>query len=164
MAAEEKGPELPADSRGGLGIEKRERSEPGITSDGMASDEASAVVTDKGDPRQVEFIDDTADTSDVTVDREIGCGIESTGAGAGEIDQMTGHVIDEEGEEPSESCAVHRPAVHEQNIGALTDRSVGDFGPTDVDESMRRVAEKIGCGEVVEGHGSLQVVVVATKE
>lgn len=63
--------------------------------------------------------------------------------GAGQVDEVTGHLVDEVGQQRAEGGAADRPAVDEQHVGSDSDPPVGGVGqvhPKRVVPCGRRVA------------------------
>ena len=66
-------------------------------------------------------------------------------ARAEQVDQVTGHVVDQMRQEGAERRAAHGPVVYEEHVGAGAHAPVGHLTGADVDEAVRRPSEQVGC-------------------
>ena len=65
----------------------------------------------------------------------------------GQVDHVAGDVVDQVRQQRPERGAAHRPAVHEQHVGARPHPAVGDLARPDVEEAVGLGPEQVGgCG------------------
>ncbi len=163
MPRREEHPEPPVRSLRLLGVDQTHGPQPRIADHRVAGDQPAAVMADDCDLVEFQQVDDAADAADVLVDGERRGGVEPARAGAGEVDQVAGDMVDQVREEGAERRPAHGPTVDEQHVGPAADPAMGDLARTDVEEAVGRSPEQIGgIGRRERGHGNLLVVVMTT--
>ncbi len=154
--------EARAQPPGLLGVDQAHRPQPAIARQCVPGDEPAAVVADHGDVVEVEEVHHLPDGADVLVDRQGRGGVEPAGPGAGQVDQVARHVVDQVRQQRPERGPAHRPSVDEEHVRAAADPPVGDLALVDVEEAVRLPAEEVRGVKTCSGHYETVVAVVAT--
>ena len=123
----------------------------------VANDHSAAVMAHDRDVVDVECVDDETDGFDVSIEADlVTVGIEAARTGTGQIDDVTRHMLSKKRQHLSPGSSAHRPAVHEQHVGARPDPAVRDVTGSDIDEPLRFPVKQVACvpsGET--GHDAL---------
>ena len=137
-------PEPPARHRL-FGVDQAHGAQAGIADHGMTGDQATAVVTNYCDLVQFEQVDHASHRLDVLLDRHCRVSVEATGTSGRQVDEVTGHVVDQMGKELAEGCRADRPAVHEQDVRPRADTPVGGFPGPHVEQPIGLASEEVRC-------------------
>jgi hypothetical protein len=144
------------DVAGRFGVDQAEATQALVARHRVTGDHPAAVVPDDGDAVDAEEVDHALHVRDLACDGDLGGRVEPTRAGAGEVDHMTGHVVDEVREQAAEGGTADGPAVDEQHVAAGADRAEGDLAAPHLEEAIGWPTEQIGGGGGGErGHGHL---------